>query len=126
VLPDAAAGVTGVGTVVVPRERRLPARKLWIAFAVGSSGTVVVDEGAREALLARGVSLLPAGVVAAYGTFDCDDAVEVAGPDGRVFAKGLTRHPAARVRELAGRRTSDLPTDVVHEVIHRDDLVLLP
>jgi len=126
VLVDAAAGVAGVGTVVVPRSQRLPARKLWIAFAVGASGTVVVDEGARTALLERGVSLLPAGVVAVEGTFNADDAVELAGPDGRVFAKGLTRHSAHRVKELAGRRTSDLPDDVIHEIVHRDDLVLLP
>jgi glutamate 5-kinase len=126
VLVDALAGVAGVGTVVVPRAQRLPARKLWIAFAVGSSGTVVVDEGARTALLERGVSLLPAGVVAVHGTFDADAAVELAGPDGRVFAKGLTRHPAHRLKELAGRRTSQLPPDVAHEVVHRDDLVLLP
>jgi len=126
VLVDAASGAAGVGTVIVPRAHRLPARKLWIAFAVGSSGTVQVDEGARAALLERGVSLLPAGVVAVHGTFDTDDAVELAGPDGRVFAKGLTRHPAHRVKELAGRRTSDLPDDVIHEIVHRDDLVLLP
>ena len=106
-----------------PSRSGCPARKLWIAFAVGSSGTVVVDEGARAALLERGVSLLPAGVVAVHGPFDADAAVEMAGPDGRVFAKGLTRHPAHRVKELAGRRTSDLPDDVVHEVVHRDDLV---
>ncbi len=126
VLRDAAAGMPGVGTVVIPRTRRLPARKLWIAFAVGSSGTVVVDEGARTALMERGVSLLPAGVVAVEGAFDADAAVEIAGPDGQVFAKGLTRHPAYRVKELAGRRTSQLPDDVTHEVVHRDDLVLLP
>jgi glutamate 5-kinase len=126
VLTDAVAGVAGVGTVVVPRSERLPARKLWIAFAVGASGTVVVDDGARSALVERGVSLLPAGVVEAFGTFDVDDAVEVAGPDGRVFAKGLTRHSSARVKELAGRRTADLPEDTTHEVIHRDDLVILP
>jgi glutamate 5-kinase len=126
VLRDAAAGVPGVGTVVIPRPRRLPARKLWIAFAVGSSGTVVVDEGARKALVERGVSLLPAGVVAVEGAFDADAAVEIAGPDGQVFAKGLTRHSALRVKQLAGRRTSDLPDDVIHEVVHRDDLVLLP
>ncbi len=126
VLVDAAAGVAGVGTVFIPREQRLPARKLWIAFAVGSSGTVVVDEGARTALIERDVSLLPAGVVAVHGAFDADAAVEIAGPDGQVFAKGLTRHPAHLVQELAGRRTSDLPGDVVHEVVHRDDLVLLP
>ena len=62
VLADAVAGRAGVGTIVRPRDRRLPARKLWIAFAVDASGTVVVDEGARRALTERGTSLLPAGV----------------------------------------------------------------
>jgi glutamate 5-kinase len=126
VLADAVDGLPGVGTVVVPRPQRLPARKLWIAFAVGSSGTVVVDDGARTALLERGVSLLPAGVVEVHGTFGAEAAVELAGLDGRVFAKGLVRHPARRVKELAGRRTSQLPPGVAHEVVHRDDLVLLP
>jgi glutamate 5-kinase len=126
VLSDAVAGVAGVGTVVVPREHRLAARKLWIAFAVGSSGTVVVDAGARRALEERGVSLLPAGVIDVQGGFDADDAVEIAGPDGTVFAKGLVRHPASLLKELAGRRTSTLPVEIPHEVIHRDDLVLLP
>ena len=126
VVADAVAGTPGVGTVIVPREQRLAARKLWIAFAVGSSGTVVVDEGARRALEERGVSLLPAGVLDVQGGFDADDAVEIAGPDGTVFAKGLVRHPAGRLKELAGRRTSSLPPDVTPEVIHRDDLVLLP
>ncbi|HEX2850263.1 MAG TPA: glutamate 5-kinase [Acidimicrobiales bacterium] len=126
VLADAVAGAPGVGTVVRPRERRLPARKVWIAFAVGAAGTVVVDDGARTALVERHTSLLPAGVVDVAGAFDADDAVEIAGADGRVFAKGLVRHPAARVKEWAGRRTSDLPADVPHEIVHRDDLVVLP
>jgi glutamate 5-kinase len=126
VIADAVAGVPGVGTVFVPRPERLPARKLWIAFAVGSSGTVVVDDGARSALLERGVSLLPAGVMGVEGSFGADEAVEVAGPDGRVFAKGLVRHPADLLRQLLGRRSAELPEGVVHEVIHRDDLVLLP
>jgi glutamate 5-kinase len=126
VLADAVAGAAGVGTVFVPRPERLPARKLWIAFAVGASGTVVVDDGARAALTARGVSLLPAGVVSVTGQFEADDAVELAGPDGRVFAKGLVRHPAARVRELAGRRRPQLPPDTAAEIVHRDDMVILP
>jgi len=126
VLVGAAAGEAGVGTVVRPRDRRLSARKLWIAFAVGSSGTVVVDEGARVALVERQTSLLPAGVLGVYGAFDADDAVEIAGPDGRVFAKGLVRHGAGTLKEWAGRRTSTLPPEVAHEVVHRDDLVVLP
>jgi glutamate 5-kinase len=126
VVAGAVAGDPGIGTVVRPHDRRLPARKLWIAFAVGSSGTVVVDDGARRALTERGTSLLPAGVVGVQGSFDADDAVEIADLSGRVFAKGLVRHPAARVKEWAGRRTADLPPDLPHEIVHRDDLVVLP
>jgi glutamate 5-kinase len=126
VVVDAADDRPGVGTVVRPRERRLPARKLWIAFAVGAGGTVVVDDGARTALTERQTSLLPAGVVNVKGSFDVDDAVEIAGLDGRVFAKGLVRHPAGRIREWAGQRSARLPPDVPHEVVHRDDLVMLP
>jgi glutamate 5-kinase len=126
VLDGAVDGVPGVGTVVVPRDRRLPARKLWIGFAVMASGTVVVDDGARWALVERQSSLLPAGVVEVTGAFDADAAVEVAGPDGRVFAKGLVRVGAATLRQIAGRRTADLPDGTPHEVVHRDDLVTLP
>ena len=125
VLSSAVAGEAGVGTVVHPHDRRLSARKLWIAFAVASSGTVVVDDGARRALVERHTSLLPAGVVRVEGTFAADDAVEIVDSSGRVFAKGLSRHPAARVAEWGGRRTADLPDDVPHEVVHRDDLVVL-
>src|ERR687894_1909847 len=126
VLADAVNGVPGVGTAVRPRAKRLAARKLWIAFAVGSHGRVVVDEGARRALVEKGVSLLPAGVREVRGRFVADDAVEVAGPDGRVFAKGLVRVGAGQLAALAGRRTSELPEGVPHEVVHRDDLVVLP
>ncbi|MBW3669689.1 MAG: glutamate 5-kinase [Actinobacteria bacterium] len=126
VVVGAVAGDAGVGTVVRPRDRRLPARKLWIAFAVGSSGTIVVDDGAYRALTGRNTSLLPAGVVDVQGDFDAEDAVELADTYGRVFAKGLSSHTAARVKEWAGRRTTDLPVDVPHEIVHRDNLVVLP
>ena len=126
VLVDAVEGQAGVGTVVVPRRRRLPARKLWIAFAVGSSGTVFVDAGARRALTDRGVSLLPAGVTGVKGSFAAYDAVEIADPAGEVFAKGLCRLDAVGLREVAGFQTGDLPDGITHEIVHRDDLVVLP
>jgi glutamate 5-kinase len=125
VVCDAIDGVA-VGTAVRPRPRRLGARKVWIAFAVGSSGTVVVDDGARTALTERNVSLLAAGVKQVVGTFQPNDAVELAGPDGKVFAKGLVRLDSGALRQLAGRRTADLPMGTPHEVVHRDDLVVLP
>ncbi len=126
VLADAVAGTPGVGTVVAPRSQRISARKLWIAFALESGGRITVDDGARRALLERGVSLLPAGVTAVQGAFQADQGVEIVGPDGVVFAKGLAQVGAADLAAVLGRRTGDLPEGMVHEVVHRDDLVIVP
>jgi glutamate 5-kinase len=126
VLADAVAGTAGVGTVVRPRAQRISARKLWIAFALDSGGRITVDEGAKRALLERGVSLLPAGVTGVSGGFLADQGVEIEGPDGEVFAKGLTKASAADLLAVAGKRTGDLPEGMVHEVVHRDDLVIVP
>ncbi len=126
VVIDAVQGVPGIGTVVMPRSPRLGARRLWIAFAVGAAGIVVVDDGARKALVAGGRSLLPAGVVDVKGTFGAGDAVEVVDSDAVVFAKGLVRMGADEIRRAAGRHSAELPLGVAPEVIHRDDLVVLP
>jgi glutamate 5-kinase len=115
-----------VGTVVQPRSQRLSSRKLWIAFALGASGRVVVDDGARRALVESGRSLLPAGVRDVQGAFDRENAVEIVDGSGRIFAKGLAGMDAATMRRVAGRRSADLPEGVPHEAVHRDDLVLLP
>ena len=125
VIADALAG-RAVGTSFAPRAQRLPARKLWIAFAQGSAGRVVVDAGAQRALVDGGKSLLAAGVRDVEGDFDVDAPVEIVGDDARVFAKGLSRYSARQLRAVAGKRTADLPEGLPHEVVHRDDLVVLP
>jgi glutamate 5-kinase len=124
VVPAALAGEP-VGTVIHPRRTRLSARRLWIAFALPAAGRLTVDAGARAALEDGGRSLLPAGVRAVEGGFERDEAVEVLDPDGELFAKGLVRYGAAELAAVAGRRTSELPEGAPHEVIHRDDLVVL-
>jgi len=126
VVADALADVAGTGTVVRPRSEVLPARKLWIAFAVASAGTVVVDAGARRALESAGRSLLAAGVVDTKGRFAAGEAVEVADTDGVVFAKGIAAMDVDALRAVRGVRTGDLPEGLPHEVVHRDDLVVLP
>ncbi len=126
VLAAAAAGEAGVGTVVRPHDRRLPARKLWIAFAVPARGVVVVDAGAQRVLCGGGRSLLPAGVVEVRGRFDAGEAVELVGPDGRPFAKGLVAMTSDELVSVAGRRSDALPEGLSPEAVHADDLVVLP
>lgn len=114
-----------VGTSVQPHSRRLTSRKVWIAFGAPAAGRVLVDAGAKDALSKKRASLLPVGVVSVEGIFGAGDAVELIGPSGEVFAKGLVGIESAVLSGLAGIRTEDLPEGVRHEVIHRDDLVVL-
>jgi glutamate 5-kinase len=125
VVNDAVCVVPGVGTVFAPHARRLSARKLWIAFAVAPAGKITVDEGARSALVDGGRSLLAAGVRRAEGEFDEGDAVEIATDEAGVFARGLASTGIDVVRSVAGRRSVDMPDGVPHEIVHRDDLVVL-
>lgn len=126
VLEDAVAGTNGVGTVFRAKNQRLPARKLWIAFAIPASGRIIVDAGARKALEEHKKSLLAAGVTSVQGTFASDDAVELVDEEGKVFAKGISRWSNEDLASNTGVRTTDLPADMVDEVVHRDDLVMLP
>ncbi|MEX0664799.1 MAG: glutamate 5-kinase [Acidimicrobiia bacterium] len=125
VVPDAIEG-RAVGTAVHPRADRLPSRKLWIAFARGATGRVLVDAGAKRALCDDNRSLLPAGVTAVEGRFDPGDAVEVSDVHGRPFAKGITRYSSQALASAAGKKTKDLPDGSPTEAIHKDDLVVLP
>ena len=119
------AGTPGVGTLVPAHERRLGARKLWIAFALPPEGRLVVDDGAVEALTAGGRSLLAAGVVRVEGAFDADDAVEIVDAAGVVVAKGLVKTDHLTAAGAAGRRSAEL-AEGLDELVHRDDLVVMP
>jgi glutamate 5-kinase len=123
------AGEDG-GTFFSPRKDPLEARKFWIAFASARTGAVVVNEGARRAIVEKGTSLLPVGVVGASGDFDKGDTVAILDEDGREFARGVSYYASSEVTRIRGCRTPDLATALgaaysEDEVIHRNNLVLL-
>ncbi len=104
------------------------ARRAWLAGTLTPAGSYVVDSGAAAAL-ARGASLLPAGVTGVEGRFDRGDAVRVCGPGGAVLAHGVSAYSAADAAKIIGRRSEDTETLLGYRgrpaLIHRDDLVLL-
>lgn len=118
-----------LGTYFVPRGDRLAGRKRWIAFAVPPQGRLTVDAGARSALVERGKSLLPSGVVEVEGEFHAGEVVSLSVAEGKEFARGLTNYDAAELRKIQGAKTKDLEGRLGYksfdEVIHRDNLVLL-
>lgn len=118
-----------VGTFFVPRKKKLSGHKLWIAFGKVTAGSIIVDDGAANALISAGKSLLPAGVVGSEGKFQEGDAVDVKDLYGRVFAKGITNYSSEEVNQTKGLKSSEViekfPDNISEEVIHRDCLVIL-
>jgi glutamate 5-kinase len=119
-----------VGTWLPPRAGRQRGRKAWIAFASGVRGRITVDRGAERAVREDGRSLLAAGVTGCEGEFTAGDPVEVAGPSGEPFARGIANYSSRELPRLAGLTSAELtslpggPYD--REVIHRDELVVMP
>jgi glutamate 5-kinase len=119
-----------VGTTFAPTGPRRPTRLLWLAHATSGVGALHLDAGAVRAVVERRASLLPAGVTSVQGGFRAGDPVDLLDPDGRVVARGLVNYDAGELPALLGRSTGDLARDLgpeyEREVVHRDDLVLLP
>jgi glutamate 5-kinase len=106
----------------------LQSRKRWIAGTLQPIGQLVVDEGAVEAL-ARGKSLLPAGVKKVEGSFARGDTVSIVTAKGREIARGLVAYDARDAERIRGLKSSDIEKVLGFrgrdELIHRDDLVLM-
>jgi glutamate 5-kinase len=112
VLTDLLAGEE-VGTIFVPQGGKLASRKRWIAFFQRASGTLVVDDGAKQALCANGKSLLAKGITSTGGKFDKGDLVSIRDKNQVEFARGLTKVGSIQIKLASG------------VVVHRDDLVVL-
>ncbi len=128
VIRKAMAG-EAVGTLFLPRPGRLSSYKRWIRFTSRPRGAVQVDAGARAALVDRGKSLLPSGIVAVEGGFQRGDVVRIRGPQGEEFARGLSNYSGAEIEQIMGCQTSEIERILGYsyydEVIHRDNMALV-
>jgi glutamate 5-kinase len=118
-----------IGTLFLPRQDRQHSRKHWIAYTACAAGRVVVDEGGREAIIDKGKSLLPGGIVRVEGSFRPGECVTCVDRNHQAFARGLVKYSSQDLDRIKGLKTSQI-ADVLgrkdyDEVIHRDDLVIL-
>jgi glutamate 5-kinase len=116
------------GTFFVPRKEKLTRRKCWIAFSLKPQGAIIVDDGAAEAILKNGKSLLPSGIVAAEADFNIGAAVEFKNRKNEILGIGLANYSANDIRKIMGLKTNQIKSVLGHksydEVIHRDNLVI--
>jgi len=127
VLTDILAGKE-IGTLFLPMADRLNSKKYWIAFTLRSRGRLIIDDGAKKALLDKGKSLLPSGIIDVEGDFDLGDPVSCVDREGTSLAKGLVNFSSAEIRKIMGLKTSQIYQVLGHkdydEIIHRDNLVI--
>jgi len=116
------------GTIFLKKDTPMNAKKHWMMHTIPSAGKVYIDAGAEKAVVEKGASLLPSGIVRITGTFDSGDAVDI-WADERCIAKGITQYSSMHLSLILGKKSSEIEATLgfilTDEVIHRDDLVLL-
>lgn len=117
------------GTMILPSQAPLLARKRWLAGQMQVRGRLVVDDGAVRALRESGKSLLPVGVREVHGEFMRGDLVSCEDSAGREIARGLANYPAEEARRIMGQPSQEIEACLGYidepEIIHRDNLVVL-
>ncbi|MDR0520434.1 MAG: glutamate 5-kinase [Planctomycetaceae bacterium] len=117
------------GTLFLAQNHFLTARKRWLGFAVQSNGRIIIDDGAVNAIVKRGRSLLPVGIVDADGSFERGEIVSLVDRHHQEVGRGLTNYGLRDVLRICGKKTSELQEiigqHVYMEVVHRDNLQII-
>ncbi|MCA9113879.1 MAG: glutamate 5-kinase [Planctomycetaceae bacterium] len=118
-----------IGTLFLPSGASLSARKRWIGYTVVPKGQLLLDDGACQAILQKGRSLLAIGISQVTGVFGRGELVSLCRQDGQEIARGLTNYDSKDIQQIAGRRTGKIAETLGNapytEVVHRDNLVVL-
>ncbi|KAA3619720.1 MAG: glutamate 5-kinase [Calditrichaeota bacterium] len=117
-----------VGTHFIPQARWRDSRKRWIGMSSAVNGTIVVDDGASNALMSSKKSLLAAGIVRAFGQFQAGDIVAVTTLQGEEIARGLVNYNVQEIEKLKGIHSRLFPQILGYqgnpEIVHRDNLFI--
>lgn len=118
-----------VGTLFSSSAHQLASRKKWIAYGSHSGGRIVVDNGAKKALIAGGGSLLSVGIRKVQGKFQAGDSVSLVDENNLEFARGIVHYSSKELERIKGVKSSSIEQLLGYkysdEVIHRDNLVIL-
>lgn len=117
-----------VGTFFTAKKKKLKSRKCWIAFTLKPKGIIRIDDGAAEAIVNRGKSLLPSGIVGVEGEFSVGAPVEFRKTDNEILGTGLVNYSSTDIRKIMGLKSNQIKNCLgqkpYDDVIHRDNLAV--
>lgn len=117
-----------IGTAFVSTSR-MSGKRRWIAYAAGVRGRLIVNTGAREAILRGKASLLSSGVVRIEDRFESHDVVSIADCEGRQIARGIANCASSEAEKLIGLQATDASSGQARSkdrvLVTRDNIVLL-
>ena len=123
------AGGEAIGTRFPALETRLESRKAWILTGPRPAGVLLVDDGAANAIVHRGRSLLPAGIRRIEGDFGRGDTVLIADLRRHELARGIAAYTGADLRQIAGSRSDEIEGRLGYTygdvAVHRNDMILM-
>lgn len=129
VLSRIAAGEEDLGTLLLPQQARLIARKQWLASHLNMRGQLYLDEGAVKMLCHSGKSLLPIGVIRAEGKFVRGDMVACLTAEGKEIARGLINYSIDETLKILKQPSDKIESILGYvdesELIHRDNLIVI-
>jgi len=113
-------------TLFESRISKLHARKKWIISSISPKGTLVIDDGAKKALVG-GKSLLAAGIINLSGKFNKGDHIKILDTKNKEFARGLSSFSSEEINKIMGCHSNEIEKKLGYitksEVVHKDDMV---
>lgn len=118
-----------IGTIFLPHTEQLSGKKRWIGYATNVLGKIVVNYGAKKAILEKETSLLPIGVVDVKNEFKKGEVVSIIDENDREIARGIVNYNSKDCKKIAGAHSDDITKILGYknydEVINRDNITTL-
>ena len=118
-----------IGTLFKAQEKGISSREHWMIFKANSQGAITVDNGVKELLEKRKVSILPKGITKVDGEFLSGSVIDIISLDGIILAKGITNHSSSEIDSVKGKDSkiaeSIIDFHAKKGIIYADDMVIL-
>ena len=97
-----------IGTMFIPTSENLSGKKRWIGYATNVRGKLIVNEGAKKAIIEKNTSLLSIGITEVINEFNQGEVVSICDENGIEFARGMANYNSEECKKLIGAHSDNI------------------